>query len=67
MEIGFVVTSHEPDENLSDYSGPDRPQAFTGFADLCFFKNVIPQRRVLMQAVCFSGQTIRTGGDFVGR
>ena len=62
-EIRLMVAVHEADEHFRHDRGPDRSELFAATALLRLLEDVVPERRVLMQAVLLCDRAIRSLRD----
>src|SRR4029078_10328498 len=62
-QIRLTVAVHEADEHFCDDRGPDRSELFAAAALLGFLEDVVPERRVLMQAVLLCDGAVRSLRD----
>ena len=62
-KVGLVIAMHEADEDFGQKRGADGSETLTTAADLGLLENIVPKRRLQMQAVGLSDRTIWSGGD----
>ncbi len=60
-----MIAVHEADEDFGDDGGADRPELFAAAALFGFFQDVVPKRRVRVEAVLLGHRAVGALGDLV--